>query len=79
MTTRISDISFTGLVTVKFSEKVIVPGEYKLFNETVFKIWIDSIYEIGLARWQITSFTNAQMQIQLNITNPTYVSLSSVT
>jgi len=73
-------ISLKGLVTVEFSQEVIVPANFTLFNAEFLRLWVvpsqwtTSEQNKGLDSWIITSFTKKQMQIQLQFVNPAIIS-----
>ena len=71
-----------GLLTIQFSDKVVIPQNYTLFNDQFMRLKIINGDENGLAKnlsaWKITAFRDFEMDIQLNFTDPLSISAALV-
>ena len=69
-----------GLVTVAFSETLMTPENYTIFNDNFLKLSIIPGEELqkgenkSIEAWQIVDFRAMEMDIQVNFTNPLQIS-----
>ena len=71
-----------GLMTVRFSQSIIVPANYTAFDYKFLNIWVQPgdgetarfKHENPIKAWEIVSFTNTEMDIMLTFKNPLEIS-----
>ena len=82
MKAKIKSVSNTGLLTVTFTQSIIVPENYSMFNQSVLKIevkpspdsQVENAGDLSIYNWKIVSLKSTVMKIQLNFTNPNKIS-----
>ena len=63
-----------------FSDKVLVPDNYTLFNDDIIKVSIiseDTLTDLNVSfHWNCTSFTDRKMVLKLKFDSPNNVSIT---
>jgi hypothetical protein len=84
VTALISSINNKGVVTVEFSEDMIIPENYTRFNylfmdvSTISNDGVQVGVNKNISAWKITNFESSTMTLQVNFTDPMVISQSIV-
>lgn len=82
LTAKITLITSSGAMTVKFNKAVLVPQNYTSFNSTNLKLIVKPSPVSDITKlnfdWNLTYFTETEMQFKLFFDNPIDVSSNNV-
>ena len=63
---RITEITTKGVVTVKFSEEMLIPVNYTKFDDYHLDLWVKDHTFNEIESWEVIDFKPRRMYLQVN-------------